>query len=366
MLFCPLKRLRCLLVSITVSLAVTAKAFAVPLSELKALLCQASLSNSVTSKPVLESFFQTLGPRIAFSGVSVTHRRDPVEKPFPKTTPALRIATYNVENEKYMPVSNANKLERLVQQMNAIDADVWMIEEVGSQEDLELLAQNLEGEFQVAFAPGNDENRHLGVIARKQHDLHFVVQSHQQLEVHAGSDFVFNRDLPVIIALGPDDRPRWMVFGTHYKSRRASEDKGEGARKLQVESSIALIEAYRLWAGDDVPVLIAGDFNDDLEKAAEFQDFWNSGWTNPMKGQPTHFWAKRKKGRVDQAFESQLDGILVHSRDTFRVIQKGVLENPLTTASRSTDAEERKQFNDRPSDHLPLFIDLESPAVPRR
>lgn len=339
------------------SFAIATNAFAVPLSELQALLCRSSTVESAVSKAQWTSFFKRLGPTLSLRPVKTLYRV-PIAKAFPKKPDALRIATYNVESESYMPVSNATKLENLARQMNAIDADVWMIEEIGSEAELELLAQNLEGEFQIAFAPGNDRHRHLGVIARRQPGLRFVLQSHRQVETANQGEFVFNRDLPVLIAADANDRPLWMIFGTHYKSRRGSDDNGTGVRRLQVESSIALMRAYRQWAGERTPVFIAGDFNDDLSEADDFEAFWNSGWRNPLEGQTTHFWAKRKKGRVDPAAETQLDGILVHSGDSVRVLQSGVLENPFTLASRSDDAEERKRFHLRPSDHLPLFVDI--------
>lgn len=343
---------------ILAALVLPTQALALPLSELYAKLCAHSLGSKNPSQTEWTSFFDSLGAPIAFH--SVTSPTQPAVQSTAHTKPrdGLRIASYNVESERYRPVSTPDKLESLTAEMQAVDADVWMIEEIGSEEELDLLAKSLGGDFLVAYIEGNDRNRHLGVIAKKHAKTRLIARSHTRIELDSDGTPTFNRDFPVIMALDESDQAQWMLFGTHYKSKRASADGGSQARKTQVDASIALIQAYRLWMGDKAPIFIAGDFNDDLSSADDFDALWQTGWKNPLAGNKTHFYARRKKGRVDVAEATQLDGILVQSKHADRVTHAAAQDNAFTLASLSNDPEERKRFNQRPSDHLPVFIDI--------
>jgi hypothetical protein len=200
---------------------------------------------------------------------------------------------------------------------------------------------------------------------------------------------LFSRDLPVLLVRPknamPNAPPMFILAGTHFKSKRpptephARELDPESAvlRGAQAERAAEILDEYRRLYGDNIPIMLAGDFNgavnlepefDSLKKGSHFEDAFDLLKNRPTPEQRiTHiFYAKKgKRG----ARPSQLDAVLVSPalRDAIKNAQVYRYRDPVTgqlikyrnkdTGLPTDDLPGTKRQRDQnPSDHWPVLV----------
>jgi hypothetical protein len=155
--------------------------------------------------------------------------------------------------------------------------DLMVVEEVGSLEILETFSEKfLSGRYQAALIEGNDSRIHVGFLFKKDLPFDVEIQSFRNVSEATENHAVFSRDLPVAVfrerggeARGP---PNFILAGTHYKSQRQDGvlvDTTE-IRRNQAEATAAILGFYRAQYGERVPLILAGDFNEDVRVAEAF------------------------------------------------------------------------------------------------
>lgn len=240
----------------------------------------------------------------------------------------IRIATYNVENlfgQGSEAKSNAG-LRALARMIRLVDADILLLQEVGSLHVLRHLNQRLDNPYpHVSLLPGNSNRSiHLGGLSR----FPSVLTSHKETPLYdrlgnrlrgflsetdalaaLKSDFYFQRDL-----LRVDCKIAGLPFAfytVHLKSKWSAPWADVGSdelREAEARSVTRLISEFR----DEQPeayILLMGDFNDTGSSDAmvpirqlNFVDP-HKVWFQAMGRNPTTYWPKRRR-RIDRIYVS--------------------------------------------------------------
>lgn len=187
----------------------------------------------------------------------------------------LRIATYNVENygaanrviaagyrRDYPKPESAKTALRAV--IRALASDVLILQEMGGPAHLEELRRDLRAEgLDYAFGfvlDGDDEDRHLAVLARQQP---LAVKSHADLAFfHRGSEGRLKRGLlEVTLATSTGDI---TIFGLHLKSRFTDNSGDPMSAKRRAGEATAIRDLILAKFPDprSARFVMMGDFND--------------------------------------------------------------------------------------------------------
>lgn len=189
----------------------------------------------------------------------------------------LRIATYNVQNYTatdrrvagvYRPEYPKPEVEKaaLRQVIRAVAADVWAMQEMGSENHLRELQRDLQQEgcdyAHVAFLRAEDEQRGLGVLSR----LPFAhVRGHDDLEfAYLGGRELVRRGMLEVRLAAPGGE--LTLFVVHFKSRYTERDDDPGsAIRRGAEATAARDRVLALFPGEattSARFVVLGDFND--------------------------------------------------------------------------------------------------------
>lgn len=242
--------------------------------------------------------------------------------------------------------------------------------EIGSVKVLKDYDQEFLGNQYEEFSiEGNDPRGvDVGLLLRKDLPLDVEVQSHKNLIDETTGQLVFSRDLPVyILREKGSDSPLLIVFGTHFKSQRSTDGDPLGMRKrtLQAKAASLIIADYeQRYPG--VPMILTGDFNNDVRRAAEFAPLRNIGLvdsfdlaadTVPPQDRGTHFYFPRK----GPSSVNQLDSIMLNKAAAQKVKVKSA--KVLTHIDpQGNDYPPPKSYGEREtraSDHLPILSILD-------
>ncbi len=187
----------------------------------------------------------------------------------------LRLATYNVENygaadrviaagyrRDYPKPESAKTALRAV--IRSLAADVLILQEMGGPAHLEELRRDLRAEgLDYAFGlvlDGDDENRHLAVLARQQPQ---AVKSHADLTFrYRGGEGRLKRGLlEVTLATSAGEITIW---GLHLKSRFTdnSDDPMSAKRRAGEATAIRDLILAKFPDSKTARCVIMGDFND--------------------------------------------------------------------------------------------------------
>ncbi len=313
----------------------------------------------------------------------------------------LRVAEYNMYNigEYALSEQNANRqkghrppsdlrykpksISRIIEQGQTIlraNPDIIVSPEVqGEAVARDFSKRFLNDQYDVLFIKGNDV---------REMDLVFFVKKDLPIEIEYVSnrlargppnqgvqELIFSRDLPVAIvyAKGQREKPLFVLAGTHFKSKmnvKPDYDKGiqpdrEGnrLRAAQVQTSIRILNEVSQYFGHRVPVMIAGDFNNNLHGQNEMMGFHRAGFKDvfdlgpePMdyRNRFTHAYFSRNGQKEYQ----QVDGILLLGSQFVKIHQSGIVpyllpDGRVKPKPRNFDERERN-----PSDHWMIFADM--------
>lgn len=253
----------------------------------------------------------------------------------------MRLATYNTKNLFLCgegPEKPVKEVRALVRMISALAADVVLMQEVGSQQTLELLNNQLTCpyEFATVVVGNSDRSIHLAVLSRRR----ARISSHRDLPLDPGDGshgLKLQRD--ILLAEFDDDL---AAFNVHFKSRTNRAEQGVGADAIRAAECRALCDVTRRYKAANSHRLIAigGDFNDrpTSDALAYLQEL---EFTDPLTEQlrlagrhPSTFWPKRRM---------RIDRLLIGNAHLDRVVDTRIHATRMAQVA---------------SDHYPVTVDL--------
>ncbi|MBI2387651.1 MAG: hypothetical protein HYV14_16820 [Elusimicrobia bacterium] len=308
----------------------------------------------------------------------------------------LKMGSYNVLNlfenvGKHVPdPANPGKLKKI---SDARPKEEWSLREQGKvilENDLDVVTLEeveniaalrdfnerfLNGKYDVHLIEGNDE-RGIDVAFLVKKDLPFLVEQRSHKDetwvdpvLGGGPRTLFSRDLTSLVVRAPGKaQPLFVLFGTHYKSKRDRDGGDPESRILrgaQVRRTAEIIARYRAEFGADVPVMLAGDFNGEVGKEAEFRPLFEAaGLVDSFDAAPN---PPSEKDRITHTFHpkggathyGQMDAILVSKA------LRGAVKKAEAYRYKNADGSVRaipatyEERSRNPSDHFPVIVTLD-------
>ncbi len=249
------------------------------------------------------------------------------------------------------------------------NADIVFLQEVeGRQVAYDFNRIYLNNEYQIFYTGGNDPRGiNIAILVHKRLPFDYEIHSHRKLKMKdptPGKDGeevgFFSRDFPVVLVKNKKEDPLFLLGGVHLKSQRqrGADPNSYHLRDAQVKNTLKIVGDY-IDEYNNIPMLIAGDFNADLRAAPEFnvlrkgrilKDSFESVKPPVEKNQRiTHSFHPRG-GTTNY---NQLDGIFHRNME---VKEAKVLryKDPETGQERPLPRT-WKQREKNPSDHFPIM-----------
>lgn len=223
----------------------------------------------------------------------------------------------------------------------------------------------LGNQYEEFLIEGNDPRGvDVGLLVRKDLPLEVEMHSHKNMVDSETGELVFSRDLPAyILREKGQQKPLMIIFGTHFKSQRSTDNDKNGFRKrsLQAKAASVIVGKYEEMF-PEVPILLVGDFNNDVRRAPEFTSLKNIGLvdsfdvaadTVPEAERGTHFFFPRN----GNPSVSQLDAIMLNKTAVKKQIAKStkVLSHIDSDGQPYPPPRSYEERQRRPSDHLPIL-----------
>jgi hypothetical protein len=238
--------------------------------------------------------------------------------------------------------------------------------EVGSAKVLKDYDQEFLGDqYEEFLIEGNDRRKvNVGLMLRKDLSLEVEVQSHKNLVEDKSGEWVFSRDLPTyILREKGNEKPIMIIFGTHFKSQRRTPGDLNGFKKRsqQAKAASLLIADYeKQYPG--VPIILTGDFNNDVRSAPEFDTLKNIGLVDAFDvakntvvkaERGTHFYFPRS----GEPNVKQLDAIMLNQAARQKLLVKlaKVLAHIDPDGNEYPAPHSYQEREERASDHLPIM-----------
>lgn len=379
-------------------LVATPAAPAASLQAVTAQLAEAKPSGDMAAAPLLGGFFDASLSKGSVANAVVAEPSAAGGSALSRSLASLkelRVGTYNVLNlmekvGKHVPdpanpgrmlkVSDRTPKEewQLREQAKAIlesDLDVVALQEVENIAALEEFNRRyLGGAYKTTLIEGNDP-RGIDIAFLVKKDIPFQAEQRS----HKGETWndptqggaqaaVFSRDLTSLVVRAPGiSKPLFVLLGTHFKSKRDRPGDPESAilRVAQMERATEVAARYRAEFGDDVPLMLAGDFNGDLNEGPEFAPLWvQAGLVNsldlgekPLRAEERVTHTYHPKDGPSHA--AQMDGVLVSKSLAALVRRAEVYRYKNADGSAKAIPRTYQERAQNPSDHFPLFLTLD-------
>lgn len=148
--------------------------------------------------------------------------------------------------------------------------------------------QELRGLYHVFLIDGNDQRGiDIGFFVKKSLPFKYKLESHRHLQWtdrykedgqwKEETIPLFSRDFPVLLFFNKEDanfeKPVLILGGVHAKSKRnrSGDPESQRWRTAQFEGIAQIIQTYHQRYGEDVPVIIAGDYNTEVQSSTEIE-----------------------------------------------------------------------------------------------
>jgi len=261
--------------------------------------------------------------------------------------------------------------EALAKVMNDLDADIVAVEEISNRELLGSFSEKLLGNRYAPILIQGNSNRgiNIGFLVKRDLPLKFEVHSFKERKSLYGYEMVaaFERDFPVIVVKRLDnDKPLFIMSGVHLKSKRTVMEGDKNAsmrREIEVLEALDVLELVKRRYGKDLPVIVAGDFNNNLPISSEHRHFGLAGFkdaldvtSKPLAGDRyTHIYYGSHKTKYEQ-----LDGILYDfpNVEEGAVITSGVYRYKDENGAELPVPKTYQERELNPSDHYPVYADF--------
>lgn len=228
-----------------------------------------------------------------------------------------------IKIEKTIEKSHGQNL-RMASRINKQDPDIIIGMEVKDIEAAQKFSKDyLDDKYQAILIEGNDV-RGIDVcyFVKRTLNLDFEVESHKNYSItNLPNDPIFSRDFPVLYVrpagASKNSQPVMAIFASHLKSKLGAsdaKDKSLAKRAAQVTASVTIMdEIKRKYPG--IPMVMGGDFNNDIRVAPEFIPFYKSGLVDalgfdrnpiPKDLRNTQYFFKLNEATVEDRFDSYL------------------------------------------------------------
>lgn len=290
-----------------------------------------------------------------------------------------------VKLEKTIVKSHGQNL-RMAARINKQDPDVIIGMEVKDLEAAQKFSvEYLEDKYQAILIEGND-SRGIDVcyFVKRTLNLDFEVESHKNYSLtNLPNDPVFSRDFPVLYVRPAgatrNSQPVMAIFASHLKSKLGDSDGNDKSfvkRSEQVNASIAIMgEIKKKYPG--IPMVMGGDFNNDIRVAPEFLPFYKAGLVDsldfdrnpiPKDFRNTQYFFKRDDSTPDDKFDSylisnQLDAMFVNPEFGKYIVLSGIQRDLRPDGTPSVDPKTPEAVNMRASDHDGLYLIIDFAAM---
>lgn len=308
----------------------------------------------------------------------------------------MRFCTFNVENlfltptQLRQPLKSAEKTQWLAHVISEIDADIYLLVEVGGVASLnEFNKRYLHDQYHTSLIKGNSERGiELGYLVHKRLTLRFEHLTHRNRPLNFLYPYqvkenkallkkgkpikyhseLLSRDIAELRIMDDDHKIVCILLGLHLKSKL--DDKGidfngrlrRGSElKLVVDTYNTLNKRYK----EKVPIFITGDFNGLAQSdghEAEFSYLYQQtnlrdiadhlGWELSERATFVTFDRLKKPQpiQLDYFFIGQQWAHLIQGKEcaVYRYQKENVLPLPQTSHARV----------ELPSDHYPLVVDV--------
>lgn len=306
----------------------------------------------------------------------------------------ITLTTYNVLNLKQMvgrfePDINTGKrvktkpekekpqsqIEGVAKAIKELNPDILFLQEVEGEASLGNFAEHdLQSQWRPLIIKGNDSRGiHIGVLVKKTIPLKFEYLSHREepfsSENHPDLKKVFSRDFPVLIAKSPTGgEPLFMLAGVHGKSKRSENKQDPESREIrtaQAERMVEIIKDYQQkYPG--TPFLVLGDFNAEVHTEPEYEALRSFKVKDVLDLTPGAL-PIGDPGRITHTFHpnggstkaSQLDSILVAPPHDDIVLKAGVYRYKNEDGTLKPIPKTYAEREQNPSDHYPLWTELD-------
>lgn len=242
----------------------------------------------------------------------------------------------------------------------------------------------LNDQYQAILIEGNDK-RGIDVcfFVKRTLNLDFEVESYKKYSLTSSpNDPVFSRDFPQLLVrpagASKSSKPIMAIFGAHLKSRMGQAgpvDKTAFKRAEQVLASLQIMaELEKKYSG--VPIVLAGDLNNDVRTAPELSGFFKAGFADAMdfdkqrspdEDRDTQYFFKYDESTPDP-FDStlvlsQLDAMLVNAQFGRYILAAGIQRDLRPDGSETGMPTKVEHVNKRASDHDGLFLVVDFNAM---
>jgi endonuclease/exonuclease/phosphatase family metal-dependent hydrolase len=240
-----------------------------------------SIFGSVSDRPLLQSQGLKENTKLKIVTWNVLNLKIP-EVDFPEGSDAYNRTSKNDRTKFSKSTYALRQMKRVFDDLNA---DIYVFQEVFSEASLRHVVETyMNDNYDVVVEKGND-NRGMGIgfLIKKSLNVNFEMRSHKNLKykndhgVYPAGTEIFARDVPALFLRQKDgsnsrasDEPDLIVLGAHLKSKRPTNGDFESTNFREVEAQTAaqiateLNETYQ-----NVPLILAGDFNTKIMEASE-------------------------------------------------------------------------------------------------
>ncbi|OFZ14490.1 MAG: hypothetical protein A2Z20_00685 [Bdellovibrionales bacterium RBG_16_40_8] len=323
-------------------------------------------------------FFLLTLPLILWASISRGEEVSLCTRALTEAPPSVfRIVTFNTQNlhfgdheKSHHEQRTTEEIKKLADAISTVDPDIAVLQEVDSANEPQYLNNNFfRDRYDVIFKGGNDPGGfEIALLVRKGRAIKYEVETHKHMKwtdpVTSKEIPLFSRDAPALIVYKDADteginRPLFVIIGHHAKSKRSNRHDFEGARlrTAQHEAIAKLVLDYKSRFGSDLPVILAGDFNTEVNSAPETEsirqvmtdsfDIINEPLSKNDRVTHTTFKENSREGSY-----KQLDGILISNNSRVKVLYAGVRRDV------SKLAKSYEERDHQISDHFLIYADI--------
>lgn len=304
----------------------------------------------------------------------------------PQTRPVnsrLRISTYNMKNflnlKKHPDANTPQELERRKAQaelIREINPDFQILTEAESASAInQLVKLHLDKKYTTLMIPGNTASHNIALLVKKdlRTEVHWKSYRYYMNDPNTHKK-VFTRDLPVGVVHNLNYRnnasrkPQFIIIGTHYKSKIKSGeafDLTPEIRQQEIEATLDIVRENQTLYGEDVPIILTGDFNTNLMERSDLQPLFDFGFQDSFNMSPDKIPEHRRYthhsfDKEGEPIFSQIDAVLIYqNKPALKVKLAKVVGHRNEEGNTFVLPENMQQRNERPSDHLGVLSVIE-------
>lgn len=320
---------------------------------------------------------------------------------FTRTTSTLHLSEIEAEAalrrrfDFNVKLKTKHELSLTTKWFDEIEPSVVFLQEVGSPEMLRAFVEHrLRNRYEIHMLPGNDRIRHVAFLVKKESPFSVERRTHREWTWNDPSDRhltkrLFARDVPVLILRSRDSgfapQMKMIVAGVHLKARADRSGGDSGSRELrdaEIQGVVRIIDSLSSEFGDDVPLAIIGDWNDDLASGRSLAlvrrklqvafDVLGLPYSQRLSHVAVHSEENRQTvdrssavaKRAERLTFSQKDGMMLNGAAAQRLLQGFVFTGREGESDLRPLPTRVEQVRALPSDHLPVVFDLYLEPIP--